>query len=55
MHNIAISEEIIAGAIAQARQVHRYDELVAARTALVVIDMQNVFMLLACRWKCPRP
>ena len=45
MHNIAISEEIIAGAIAQRGKLHRYDELVAARTALVVIDMQNVFML----------
>jgi ureidoacrylate peracid hydrolase len=45
MHKIAISEDIIAGAIAQRGKLHRYDELVAARTALVVIDMQNVFML----------
>ena len=45
MHKIAISEEIIAGAIAQRGKLHRYDELVAARTALVVIDLQNVFML----------
>src|ERR1700722_5871697 len=45
MHKIAISEEIIADAIAQRGKLHRYDELVAARTALVVIDMQNVFML----------
>ena len=45
MHKIAISAEIIAGAIAQRGKLHRYQELVAARTALVVIDMQNVFML----------
>jgi ureidoacrylate peracid hydrolase len=45
MHKIAISEEIIASAIAQRGKLHRYDELVTPRTALVVIDMQNVFML----------
>jgi ureidoacrylate peracid hydrolase len=45
MHKIAMDQQIIAGAIAQRGKLHRYDELVAARTALVVIDMQNVFML----------
>jgi ureidoacrylate peracid hydrolase len=45
MHKISISEDIIAGAIAQRGKLHRYEELVVARTALVVIDMQNVFML----------
>jgi ureidoacrylate peracid hydrolase len=45
MHKIAISEDIIAGAIALRGKLHRYDQLAAARTALVVIDMQNVFML----------
>jgi ureidoacrylate peracid hydrolase len=45
MHKIAISEDVIAGAIAQRGKLHRYDELTAARVALVVIDMQNVFML----------
>jgi ureidoacrylate peracid hydrolase len=45
MHKIMISEEIIAGAVAQRGKLHRFDELVGPRTALVVIDMQNVFML----------
>ncbi len=45
MHKIAISEEVIAGAIAQRGKLHRFDQLVGPKTALVVIDMQNVFML----------
>ncbi len=45
MHKIAISEEVIAAAIAQRGKLHRFDQLVGPKTALVVIDMQNVFML----------
>jgi ureidoacrylate peracid hydrolase len=45
MHKIAISEEIIAGAVAQRGRRHRFEELIGRRTALVVIDLQNVFML----------
>jgi ureidoacrylate peracid hydrolase len=45
MHKIAISADIVAGAIAQRGALHRYPVIDPRRTALVVIDMQNVFML----------
>ena len=45
MHKIAISESIIAGALQQRGKLNRFDRLVGPQTALVVIDLQNVFML----------
>jgi len=45
MHKIAVSEDVVAGAIAQRGKLHRFDQLIGPKTALVVIDMQNVFML----------
>jgi ureidoacrylate peracid hydrolase len=45
MHKIAIADTIIAQVKAQRGKLNRYDHLVGAKTALVVIDLQNVFML----------
>src|ERR1700758_4645255 len=45
MHKIAIAESIVAQVKAQRGRLNRYDRLIGANTALVVIDMQNVFML----------
>jgi len=45
MHKIAIAESIIAGALQQRGKLNRFDRLVGPQTALVVIDLQNVFML----------
>jgi ureidoacrylate peracid hydrolase len=44
MHKIAIPDEIIAGVMAQRGKLNRYDQIVGPTTALVVIDLQNVFM-----------
>jgi ureidoacrylate peracid hydrolase len=45
MHRIAIPESIIAQVKAQRGRLNRYDSLDGPNTALVVIDMQNAFML----------
>ncbi|HLY58460.1 MAG TPA: isochorismatase family cysteine hydrolase [Stellaceae bacterium] len=45
MHKIAIPEDVLAGVVAQRGSLVRYPELAGPRTALVVIDLQNVFML----------
>jgi ureidoacrylate peracid hydrolase len=45
MHTIAIPESIIAQVKAQRGKLNRYDSLIGPKTALVVIDLQNVFML----------
>lgn len=45
MHNVSIPENIIAQVKAQRGRLNRYDRLIGAKTALVVIDLQNVFML----------
>lgn len=45
MHKIAIPDSIIAQVKAQRGRLNRYDRLIAEKTALVVIDLQNVFML----------
>jgi ureidoacrylate peracid hydrolase len=44
MHKIAIAESVVAGAMQQRGKLNRYDEIVGPQTALVVIDLQNVFM-----------
>ena len=45
MHKIAIAESVIAQVKAQRGTLNRYDHLVGPKTALVVIDLQNAFML----------
>ncbi|HEX4112777.1 MAG TPA: cysteine hydrolase [Stellaceae bacterium] len=44
MHKIAIPESVVAGAMQQRGKLNRYDTIVGPQTALVVIDLQNVFM-----------
>ena len=44
MHPFQLSPEVIARAAARRGKVHPFDDLDPARTALVVIDMQNGFM-----------
>ena len=45
MHKVAIADSVIAQVKAQRGQLSRYDRLVGRQTALVVIDLQNAFML----------
>ena len=45
MHRISIPEDVVAQITAQRGRLNRYDSLIGAKTALVVIDLQNVFML----------
>lgn len=45
MHEISIPDSVIQRIVDQRGRLYRYEELVGPRTALVVIDMQNVFML----------
>jgi ureidoacrylate peracid hydrolase len=45
MHRIEIPDYVIAGVMARRGRVHLYDRLEAARTALLVVDLQNAFML----------
>ena len=45
MHKIAIPQSIIDRVIARRGREHIHDDLDPSRTALVVVDMQNAFML----------
>jgi ureidoacrylate peracid hydrolase len=45
MHKISIPESVIAQVKAQRGRLNRYDRLLGPKTALVVIDLQNAFML----------
>jgi len=45
MHKIAIPDSVIAQVKAQRGKLNRYDRLFGRKTALVVIDLQNAFML----------
>ena len=45
MHKIAIPQSIVDRVIARRGREHIHDDLDPARTALVVVDMQNAFML----------
>lgn len=45
MHKIAIPQTVIDRVTARRGKEHVYDELDPARTALIVVDMQNAFML----------
>lgn len=45
MHKIAIPDSVVAGVMAQRGKLTRYEQIAGPTTALVVIDLQNVFML----------
>jgi ureidoacrylate peracid hydrolase len=45
MHKIQIQDSVVAGAMQQRGKLNRYDKIAGPQTALVVIDLQNVFML----------
>ena len=45
MHKIAIADSVIAQVKVQRGRLSRYDRLIGPQTALVVIDLQNAFML----------
>jgi ureidoacrylate peracid hydrolase len=45
MHKISIPDSVIAQVKEQRGKVNRYDRLLGPKTALVVIDLQNAFML----------
>jgi ureidoacrylate peracid hydrolase len=45
MHKVSIPQSVIDRVVARRGREHVHDDLVPARTALVVVDMQNAFML----------
>jgi ureidoacrylate peracid hydrolase len=45
MHKLSIPQSVVDRAIARRGREHIYDDLDPARTALVVVDMQNAFMM----------
>jgi ureidoacrylate peracid hydrolase len=45
VHEISIPERVIEAVHRQRGKLYRYEEVVGPRTALVVIDLQNMFML----------
>ena len=45
MHKVSISQSIIDRVVARRGREHIFDDLNPAKTALVVVDMQNGFML----------
>jgi ureidoacrylate peracid hydrolase len=45
MHKISIPDDVISQVKAQRGRLNRYDRLLGPKTALVVIDLQNAFML----------
>ena len=45
MHEISIPERVIEAVQRQRGKLYRYEEVVGPKTALVVIDLQNMFML----------
>ena len=45
MHTVSIPQSVVDRALARRGREHVYEDLDPARTALVVVDMQNAFML----------
>ena len=45
MHKVSISQSVIDRVIARRGREHIFDDLVPSKTALVVVDMQNGFMV----------
>ena len=43
MHNVKIRDEIIDRLMQRRGQIHIYDQLIANKTAFIIIDMQNAF------------
>jgi ureidoacrylate peracid hydrolase len=53
MHKIDIPQSVIDRVVARAGRLHVYEQLNAAKTALVVVDMQNYFMMEGQQACCP--
>ncbi len=53
MHNIAIPDYILERAKAQRGKLHVFETLDGPSTALLVVDLQNAFMLPGARWEIP--
>ena len=45
MHKVSIPQSVIDRVVARHGREHMHDDLVPAKTALIVVDMQNAFML----------
>src|SRR5262245_66039842 len=45
MHTVSIQQSVLDRVVARTGREHVYDDLDPAKTALVVVDMQNAFML----------
>jgi len=45
MHKVSIPQAVIDRVVARHGRAHVHDDLVPAKTALLVVDMQNAFML----------
>jgi ureidoacrylate peracid hydrolase len=45
MHRLSIPQSVVDRVIARRGREHVYEDLVPSRTALIVVDMQNAFML----------
>jgi len=45
MHKTSISQSIVDRVVARRGREHIFEDLISAKTALVVVDMQNGFML----------
>jgi ureidoacrylate peracid hydrolase len=45
MHKVSVPQSVIDRVVARRGREHIFDDLDPARTALVVVDMQNGFML----------
>jgi len=45
MHKVSIPQSVIDRVVARRGREHIHDDMVPARTALIVVDMQNAFML----------
>jgi ureidoacrylate peracid hydrolase len=45
MHQVSIPDDVLSAIRRQRENLHRFERLVGPQTALVVIDMQNFFML----------
>lgn len=54
MHDVGIRQEVVDRVIARRGRLHLFDHLEPARTALVVIDMQNTFLKPGAPVEVPR-
>lgn len=45
MHKLSIPQSVIDGVIAKRGREHVFEDIEPTKTALVVVDMQNAFML----------